>query len=269
MKTSHRILMLTLALALTAVLAGPASATEEPANAAVFERVFNDCPTSILTVVNSYPTEISIEDQKNFCGGGFANRHAWRFSDDGATAYEFMNANGFSFSATMVISGGGEAEAGLQISPWWSPLVDGSFNVRSTDGEIACFGGRLPFYSFTGNHGLNYAKGMPITLEIIYLPNGLEELDPATIEYVVTYDGVTYNSGPLGFDMGNPDEDPPYGLWGILNQATAGGHMQVLLQEGADDAATMVVWSDIDFVDLGDAVAVEGHTWSNVKSLFN
>ena len=63
------------------------------------------------------------------------------------------------FSADVTLSGTGDGEAGLQISPWWSPNVDGRFNVRTPDGEVACFGGRLPFYSFTGDQGRVLREG--------------------------------------------------------------------------------------------------------------
>jgi hypothetical protein len=246
------------------VLVGVAAATEVPTGAAVFERVFNDCPFSILTVTNDYPTSILINDQKDNCGEvGFANRHGWRFSQDGSTAQTFANFNGFRFGCDVTISGSGEGEAGIGISPWWSQLVDGVFNLRTTDGEVACFGGRLPFYSFTGNDGVTYVKGTTVHLEIEYLPNGLSEELPGTIVY--TYD--SYTSGPLAFDMGNPDE--PYGLWGILDEAAAGGNMQMFLQDGEPDANLQVTWENIFFEDLGDAVAVESTTWTGVKALFD
>lgn len=268
MSKRNRIMLLATAALLVGACAGQALATEVPNSAAVFLRVFNDCPISIVTVNNDYPTMVSIEDVKNNCGGGYANLHVWRFSQDGAAAQEFLNENGFRFSADVTVSGTGEAESGLQISPWWSPLVDGRFNIRTTDGEIACFGGRLPFYSFTGSQGVTYVKGTTITMEMEYLPNGLSEDDPATVEYKLDYDGSTYTSGPLAFDMGNPDEDPPHGLWGMLTPATAGGHFQFFLQEGADDALVLVEWANIDFEDLGDAVANDATTWSQVKTLY-
>jgi hypothetical protein len=248
---------------LALVIAGTAAATDVPTDAAVFLRVFNDCPFSIVSSSNNYPTLIEIEDVKANCGtAGWANRHAWRFSQDGSTAQQFLNLNGFRFSAYVTISGTGEAEAGIGISPWWSPLVDGVFMLNTVSGEIACFGGRLPFYSFTNTDGLTYAKGTTVHIEIGYRPNGLSEEDPATIEY--TLDGVS--SGELGFDMGNPEE--PYGVWGILDNATAGGWFQFLLQQGDEDAGVLVQWENITFEDLGDAVAVESGTWSSVKSLF-
>jgi hypothetical protein len=267
--TTMKKLSKTLVVVVTGLLviatASLALATVTPATAVVNERVYNDCPISTLTVSNSYPS-ITIDDQKNFCGAGWANRHNWRFSMDGVSNQLFNNNDGFRMSATMTITGSGQCEAGLQISPWWSPNVDGMFNVRTTDGEIACFGGRLPFYSFTGSQGVTYTKGEAIYMEITYLPNSLTSVDPATIEYKLTYQSVTYSSGAIGFDEGNPAE--PYGTWGMLDGAAAGGHLQFFLQEGAADANINVMWDGIGFEDLGSPVAIEDTSWGNVKALF-
>ncbi len=249
----------------TLLVAGAAIATETPNSAAIFTRVFNDCPFSEVETINGFPPIIQIRDTKMECGGGWANRHAWRFSTDGTTAMQFNNNNGYKFGGYLTIAGDGEGEAGIGISPWWSPLVDGTFNFRTTDGEIACFGGRLPFYSFTGSQGVTYVKGTTVYVEIIYLPNSLNEANPGTVEYILN-NGTLYTSGPIPCDMGNPNE--PYGLWGLLDNATAGGNFQFFLQQGPPDASLQVTWNCITFTDLGDVVATEATTWSGVKALF-
>jgi hypothetical protein len=249
----------------TLLVAGVVTATEIPNSGAVFTRIFNDCPFSEVTVINNYPPMVQITDTKLECGSGWANRHAWRFSQDGTTAQLFTNNNGFKFGGYLTISGDGEAEAGIGISPWWSQLVDGVFNFRTTDGEIACFGGRLPFYSFTGSQGLTYVKGTTVYVEMIYMPNELSEANPATIEYILN-NGTVHTSGPLPFDMGNPNE--PYGLWGMLDNATAGGNFQFFLGQGPADASIQVTWSCTVFTDLGDVVSTEATTWGGVKCLF-
>jgi hypothetical protein len=198
--------------------------------------------------------------------GGFANLHVWRLSSDGAVPAVFNNNSAFSLSADLTISGVAEAEAGLQLAPWWSQDVDGRFNVRSTDGEIACFGGRLPFYSFTASHGINYVKGTTVRVEIIYLKNGLSAGDPATVEYVYADGSGTYTSGPLAFDEGNPGEDPPYGLWGMLNDGRVGGYVQEFLQAGNPSATVTTSWADISLVEL-KTVSVEPSSWSQIKAL--
>ena len=105
--------------------------------------------------------------------------------------------------------------------------MDGRFNVRSTDGEIACFGGRLPFYSFTGAYGLHYVKGTTIHLEVLYDANGNTARRPGDDRVPCLLQWAwTTPSGPLPFDEANPAEDPPYGLYGMLNDGRAGGYSQ-------------------------------------------
>ena len=143
--------------------------------------------------------------------------------------------------------------------------MGGAFNFRTNDGEIACFGGRLPFYSFTGSQGLHYVKGETVHAEVVYLPNGLNALSPATIEYKVTIGGTPYTSGALAFDIGNPAE--PYGTWGMLDNAQVGGDFLQFLQQGDLNGYVQVDWANITFEDLG-TVANEDMTWGNVKTLY-
>ena len=116
----------------------------------------------------------------------------------------------------MTITGTGNAEAGLMVAPWWSLDGDGKFMINGVSGEIAAFGGRLPFYSFTNPSGysLTYTLGDTVRMGVIYRPNALSSLDPATIEYVLTMASLTYSSGQLAFDEGNPAEG--HGSWGML-----------------------------------------------------
>ena len=262
---SGAVLMLTMVLGLTV---GNAWATPTINGAAIHLRVFNDCPVSVVTVTNNYPALICIDDTLVVCTG-FANLHTWSFSSDGgATAAQFANGDMFTWSADMVISGTGQGEAGLRLSPWWSPDADGLFNVRTTDGEIACFGGRLPFFSFTAAFGLVYTKGDPIHLEMNYLPNGLSQANPATIEYKLVYHGVPYTSGPVAFDQGNTAEDPPHGLWGCLTPAYAGGAMKIFLSNGNFDTDQLqVCWTGIDF-QIAKPTATVTRSWGGLKLLY-
>jgi len=226
---------------------GPAAATPNPNSAVVKERIFNDCPFTTLNVVNNYPSLISFNESGLGCFA-FANLHNWTLSTDGVNGAAFDNNSDWSLSADLVISGSGGGEAGLRVSPWWSQDVDGRFNVRSTDGEIACFGGRLPFYSFTGAYGLHYVKGNPIHLEVTYKPHGLNASSPATIQYELTYQGTTYTSGALNFDQANPAEDPPHGLWGMLNDGRVGGYQQSFNTPGDLTTTFNTAFSNIQLV---------------------
>jgi hypothetical protein len=267
MKKTNKLSILFAAALLLVAIMGNALATDVPSGAVVLERIWNDSFASVLTVNNSYPSLISIDDM---CAGplGWANLHAWRFSLGGTGPQEFANTDGFMFSADVTLSGTGDGESGLQISPWWSES-DGRFNVRTPDGEVACFGGRLPFYSFTGSNGVSYVKGTTVNLTIIYTPNvEMNEAMPATIEYIYD-DGAIYSSGPLPFDEGNPAEEDPHGLWGILSPAYAGGHFQFNDMVGAGDGANFhVEWGNIIFEDMGTVVAAESSSWGGVKALY-
>jgi hypothetical protein len=265
---SSRILKLAaLGAMVLAVLASTAIATPTPDGVIVKERIFNDCPLSAFTAVNGYPASIVFTDVGDNCYG-WANLHVWRFAQGGVEAV-FNNNSAFQFSATVVLDGTGVGEAGLQITPWWSQDVDGRLQIRDTaDGEVACWGGRLPFYSFTVNNSLVYQKGHALNFCVTYMPNGLSSTNPATIQYKVIYDGNTYMSPLLAFDQGNPAEDPPHGLWGMLNDGRVGGYLQCDWALGGDPFATVnATWSDICFQNL-DSVPTENATWGGVKNLY-
>jgi len=223
-------------------------------SAVINARVFNDDPASTLTTVNTYPTLVRISDTPSGAAG-FANLHNFHLADAGVE-HSFANGEAFSFSADLTISGAGAGEAGLQLSPWWAQDVDGRLNFRTTDGEIAAFGGRLPFYSFTASQGLTYTKGTTVRVGVVYNPNSLSSSDPATITYNLTMGATTYTSGALAFDMGNPME--PYGLWGHLDNARVGGYLQVFTtQSGAGNNLT-AEWANITIVPEPSVVALLG-----------
>ena len=263
---SHRRAVMTMfAVLLSLTLVASVSASPNPNGAWIGARIFNDCASSVLTTTNLYPASIQFDDQNLSCGG-FANLHVWSFSTDGgASDAVFNNGDSFMYSATLVLTGTG-GEAGLRVSPWWAPNVDGRFNVRIPDGEVACFGGRLPFYSFTGNHGVVYVGG-PIELSITYMANLLTPANPGTIEYSVNYGGNFYSSGPLAFDSGNLAEAPVYGTWGILNNARVGGYLQAFMQGGNPNAGDTATWSNIQYADLG-TISTENSSFGKLKALY-
>lgn len=260
---NYKLLTVAFVAAALAVTTGTAIAAPNPDGANMNLRIFNDCFTSTLNTTNNYPALVQFDDDWN-CPNGFANLHNWHLSEGGAEV-EFDNADGWQFGFDLVLSGPDNMEAGMQIAPWWSQDVDGRFNIRSTDGEIACFGGRLPFYSFTANDGINYVKGTTIGLEAIYCPNSLDSLDAGTIEYIVNYGGSSYSSGPLAFDKGNPAEDPPHGLWGLLTPHKVGGYMQNHL--GGPGGQAIATYTNITYSNKA-TTATESTSWGEVKSLF-
>lgn len=255
-------------LGLTAV----ASATPAPNGAAIIERHFNDCVVTNLATTNLYPGSISFAEDNLLCAGG-ANLHIWNFSEDGGiSSAVFNNVDAFTFGATLVLeSNGMGTEGGLRLSPWWDKNANGYFNVRLPDGEIACFGGVLPFYSFTGSHGLHYAAGEEIQLEIVYQPRCNTEEDPATIVYNVVYQGNSYSSGPLPFGNCTPGEEI-HGCYGIMDDARAGGRIQNNFFAGGGDPALANAGSFFDiYFELNEPdcpVQTESSTWGRMKGLY-
>jgi PEP-CTERM motif len=220
-----KLMYVMLCVSLGLVLCGTAIASPAIDSAVITTRIWNDNPTSIVTTSNLYAASITIKDEQ-VVAGGWANLHDFRLSaDGGSTAASFANGDAFSFAADVTITGTGNSEAGLQVAPWWSPHGDGKFMANTGNGEIAAFGGRLPFYSFNAQ-SLTYIKGDTIRMGVVYRPNSLNAGDPATIEYLVTMGATTYSSGPKPFDQGSLAEDPPHGLWGMLTPAQVGGYFQ-------------------------------------------
>jgi hypothetical protein len=240
-------LLFTFGLAVTAAYATPVVDS-----AIIKTRLWNDDSDSTLTTTNNYPSLISISDtvlDGDGEGGEWANRHNFRLSDNGGVSEAvFHNHHGFEFHADVTISGTANAEGGLNLSPWYSQDYDGVFMLRTDDGEISCWGGRLPFYNFTASQGLSYTVGETVRLGMIYSPNGLSEADPATIEYLITMGGNDYTSGVLPFDMGNPEEDPPYGLWGMLNDARVGGYFVPKIDVGNSANGAEIDFANMTFV---------------------
>jgi hypothetical protein len=264
------------AFLLVAASATVAMATPVPNSAQIMIKVEDQSPTSTPTSTNNYPTGIRITDS-GLSGCAFANRHAWLFSEDGgATRAQFANNSMFRYAADFNYSGPGDGEGGLMVSPWWDatfgPGHGGQFMCNARSGEVACFGGRLPFYSFTVNHGVTYVKGTTVRLEIIYQPHDLNAGNPGTIIYnYITNPWLpaqhTYSSGPLPFDQANPAEDPPHGLYGILNGAEVGGYTQMYLDCGNEANKSQADWNNITVM-TDAATAVKTTTWGSIRKLY-
>jgi hypothetical protein len=257
-------------LALVAFASIAEAQTPNPNGVFYTLRNWNDCPASTVTTGGSYPSSFYIDDTMLPCTG-YANQHIWRFSEDGgATPAVFHNNSNFIFYATLVISGADAngGEAGINIAPWWS-LSDGRINVRIPDGEIAAFGGRMPFFSWTATYGLHYVQDTPIQLQMMYLsgPSGPSAGAPGQVQYSVVYGGNTYTTPVFLLDQGNTSEDPPHGLWGILDPASAGGFFQPRLDPGNFNSNLRATWSNVCYMNL-QPVPTQPSSWGRLKSLY-
>src|SRR2546426_8018869 len=92
------------------------------------------------------------------------------------------------------------------LFPYTTLFRSGRIMANATTGEIACFGGALPFYSFTANHGITYTNGTTIHMEVTYRAHDLSSANPASIQYHIVYNNVPYDSPILPFGSQNMAE---------------------------------------------------------------
>ncbi len=211
-------------------------------------RNFNDFPSTNLTInglpfptpgaaaggVGGVGTSVNFVEQFAVgASGNFANRHAaWLSANPGVDRYDIQRNDSFYFQTNIRINvpaGSSPKEGGLQffhqrnvIDPGPTAVTftdEGFFNVRSSDGEVAIFGGALPFHSF----GNVYVAGTTATIGFAYYAPGVAGPNGA-VEYF--YNGV--GSGIKFMDnsgdrvIAGDVNSPTYGFGGISNFANLG-----------------------------------------------
>lgn len=278
----HRIRYNSLALAIVAICtviamgSGLAHATPAINAAKDSVRCFNDCPVTTLNAPPpAYPGVVHFDEHDLICGGG-QNLHIFNLSSDGGVSSAlFNNKDSFTLSATVTLrqlSGNVQTEGGLRVCPWWDSVANGFFNIRLPDGEIACFGGVLPFFTFTGAFGVRAQNGVPIRETIIYNPHCNTAADPATIEYIIDLPAGHFTSGPLPFGNCTAGEEA-HGCYGIMDNARVGGRFQNdMFAFGGDPLAN----NSIDYNDfiytIGQApdcpVPTKVQTWGSIKGTY-
>ncbi len=175
---------------------------------AVGLRYFNDIPGSSVQVLqNTYPSLLKFEE--NFPvrppGGGGVNRHIGVLSaDSGITPFIIPHNTAWYYQATVRMDGDASVEVGLHIGglgttpPWNLNANTGVLAVNGQNGEIAAFGGWLPFFS-TFDPAFAYmghgARAQDFRLGILVRP-----LSPTSVTAEYFVDG--HSTGPLALDAG-------------------------------------------------------------------
>jgi hypothetical protein len=255
---SRRQWFASLAVLAVVVVTTAVSASPMITSAVVNPRIFNDDTDSTFTFTNNYPSLISLSDSAvdgDGTGGEWANRHNFRLSENSFTAAVFNNGDAFQLFADVTITGTAPAEGGLNVAPWWSQDVDGVVMVNSSTGEIAAFGGRLPFYSFNSHvPAVTYTKGETVRLGVQYAPRGLSDVEPAIIKYSVLQGGTLYESPWLSFDEGNAAEGK--GTWGMLDDARVGGYFQVPIAAGDPTNEATITFENLAYAPIPEPVTL-------------
>lgn len=189
------------------------------------ERIFNDYPNSKLVTTNNFPSMVQF-NESNFGSGGFANRHAAYFSaDSGATAKDFNYTDAFDFSFTLDLDAtpAGGREAGFHVN---SGGDYGFFGVLP-NGEIAAFGGSLPF--FTSGTGV-WTPGNEVQLRMVHKPGDGTAANPSVMDYM-------FNAGSGWVTVSKKFDNGEFGLvtavdvlvgFGVQNQGAPGGTSNAL-----------------------------------------
>ncbi|HEY3244971.1 MAG TPA: PEP-CTERM sorting domain-containing protein [Phycisphaerae bacterium] len=223
---SFTLLSVTLGLATNAL-------AQLPNGAAIFPREFNDDSDSILTIVNNYPALISFEDRMldgDGMGGEFANRHVWRFSQDGGmTAMTFGPSSSFNTSFDVTITADStitpRKEAGFLVDNGDCAVAcagQGQFIVNSDAHEVVVFGGGFPFFAFPPTYdvgetvrlGLTYFLDVDGMGKVQYSAQFINPPGPLLMSPILTMDNVEHvllagsrvgGYGQFNIQVGNPE----------------------------------------------------------------
>lgn len=192
-------------------------------------RFFNDFASSSLTYSSNYSASngsLSVRET-DYGSGNFANRHIAFFADaNGGNRVDFDYGDAFSFKTTLTINEAtdvGNAEVGFQVDLFGL----GFFGALTGPGEIAAFGGPLPFHSFGAGV---YSVGDTVMLRMTHIPGGGEGnmANPSVMVY--EYNNLTtasgwISSGPVAFsnlEFGLPSAgNGHFGIGGQINQPNA------------------------------------------------
>lgn len=170
--------------------------------------------------------------------GGFANRHLVTFSaDNGASNYQFARGESFYVQTTVKIDTAGglgspRREAGFTFfnnrtvvdpGPVAATFTDEGYMMVASDGEVAIFGGALPFHSFGSSA---YTLGSTATIGFAYYAPGVLGAN-ARVEYLLNGVSSGIKEMTNGSDLSGPTlADPAFGAGGISNYATMGVRAQ-------------------------------------------
>ena len=177
-------MLLGLALGLIKLLMGQeTNAQEQVLDVVVTPRVFNDIASSNFDELKALPI-VGLADASVSAPEGFANRHAWSISADGATPLTFGIDDFFDISFDLVLNGTLAAprkEAGILITT--SSAGEGQFIVNTDAGAVVAFGGPLPFFAFhmleDEANRVTFESGNRISLRLRYFlgMDGLRKLE--------------------------------------------------------------------------------------------
>lgn len=175
-------------------------------------RVWNDFASSTLVPTNNYPAQVSWDESfPAGTTGNFANKHlSYLSTDGGASAFGLDGNQSWTLTTHVQISapnGAPRKEGALQIEnprPGLGYTDEGHLLVAS-DGEVAIFGGVMPFYTSNFTGGPWYSLNSVSLLTFQYFAPGSNPNDP-----ILGGLQVSMNDPILGFHQS------PILTWGAM-----------------------------------------------------
>ncbi|MBS1706908.1 MAG: dockerin type I repeat-containing protein [Armatimonadetes bacterium] len=262
-------------------------------NSAVIQpRFFNDIPSSTFTSTNNFPASVMLRDQNVGGETGWANRHVFWTSADGATPFGSEGGDDtfeYTFTGkleTAAISPRTEAGPHFLVPivlGWWN---DTKMYITS-DGEVACDGAPVPYYNFTINQGAVYTVGTEVKMGARYFKDPVDNLykwiwffgdlqSPALqLEHLSnSSEGWDYDFSVIGLHTVDWNSEH--------RQVRIGGYIQVQRpQTDSKFTASNIKLNPFPYVEIpltltetgnngvGDAVTIEVHNGTSVVQTVN
>jgi hypothetical protein len=180
-------------------------------------RLWNDFPTSSLTTTNSFPNVEFNETFPQGAVGNYANKHiAWLSNDSGASHFQNNYFQSWSMQFDVTINtafgqGQPRKEAGIQVNNPRNPSIGGWTDegqvLIASDGEVAVFGGAMPFTGFGNN---TYTLGTTAHVTFSYFAPGA--VDPIKGAYRLIFSDVVTGIHDSGLKIWGDESDFLYGL---------------------------------------------------------
>jgi hypothetical protein len=200
------------------------------------ERIFNDFPTSSLVSTNAFPSLVYDEDFAAGTIGNFANKHVGYLSNDGgATRFQNNYWQSWALDFTVKIeapAGQPRKEAGIEVRnprPRLGYTDEGQVLIAS-DGEVAVFGGVMPFTGL----GNVYTLGTTASVKFEYFAPGT--VDAVVGAYRLTFTDAVTGVHSSGLKLWGLESD---GLYGFNDGAEFGLKAQNTRNPFIDDSSTI------------------------------
>lgn len=210
-------------------------------------RFFNDFPTSMLTIDGvdrpvaetfARPGMGTFHINEKFPAGtigNFANKHLGYLSKDGgATQLGMTGGQSWTLDFDVKITapaGQPRKEGALQIENPRTGFVDEGHILVASDGEVAVFGGAMPFTGF----GNSYTLGQTAHVTFKYFAPGVQ--DPTLGAYQ-----LIFSDPVLGV------KDSGIKIWGVETDGTVGFNNGTKLAFVAQNQRNPIINDESDFV---------------------